>query len=376
MSLFERDAARRLIVKGSSTRNGNQNSSNQNNGNNRSRQHNSGKSAKQRKDNNRGSSLRRFGGDNTDRSNNNNDYVNTVESVNEVLSDFVNNIQKNIDKPSEIKEIIEDSFEDVAAAMRYYYDERMEECLPVMNKVLDIMTTNQFANILLGVLKQDPFDNWDDMWKDVALLISILLETSSNKMKEGTIQIYVNDILAGNGMWKTEIDQMVDTIGITEDLAIELVIGLPVKAEDMTDLLMRSTYQSFLNAILTNAEDNIEILNNQAQRKLFDFFFNENGKSGKLASKVIGRYLADEDLDGLTSVESLIYGEFKQMLLEKLDSYDVNNIAFVIRYIVDQKKHGVKNTMFDVTKASEYDTIRKAIVQVISNDESAKEYLM
>lgn len=368
MSLFERNAARKIVSKGGGNRNNNNNGGN-------NRQHNSGRSSQ--KNNNKTNSLRRFGfGNNDDEQVNSNDYVNTAEAIKETLSGFVAEIQKNIDKPSQIKEIIEERFEDVAAAMRYYYDARMEDCLPDMNKVLDIMTTNQFANILLSVLKQDPFDNWDVMWKDVALLISILLETSSSKMKDGTVQLYVSDILASSGMWKTEIDQMTNNIGITEELAIDLVVGLPVKAEDMSDLLMRSTYQSFLGAILENADDNIEILDNQAQRKLFEFFFNENGKSGKLASKVIGRYLADEEPEGLKGAEALIYGEFKQMLLDKLDNYDVNNIVFVIKYIVEQKKHGNKNMIFDVTKASEYDTIRKAIVQVINNDESAKEYLV
>lgn len=368
MSLFERNAAR-MVMRGG---NNNQNQNNRNNNN--QNRHNSGKSAKQRKDNNKAS--RRFEGD-VDNRETNTDYTSTVESVKETLSRFVDDIQKNIDKPSEIKDIIENQFENVASAMRHYYDQRMEDCLPEMNKVLDIMSTNQFANILLGLLKQNCFeDDWDDMWKDVALLISILLDTSASKMKDGTVQIYLTDILATSGMWKTEIDQMADTIGITEDLAIDLVVGLPVKAEDMTDLLMRATYQNFLKAILAHADDNLDILDNNTQRKLFDFFFNENGKSGKLASKVIGRYLAEEDLDGLDTAESIIYGEFKQMLLKKLDSYDVNNIVFVIKYVVEQKKHGAKNVIFDVKKASEYDTIRKAVVQVISNDESAKEYLM
>lgn len=369
MSLFERNAARRISR-------GNNNQQNNDGGNGGNKQHNSGRSAKQRGNRNN-NTVRRFESDNsTGESTQNADYASTVESIKEVLSGFVNSVQKNIDKPSEIKSIIEESFDDVAAAMKYYYDTRMEDCIPFANKVLDIMSTNQFANILLSVLKQNSFDDWDVMWKDVALLISILLETSTAKMKEGTVQIYVSDILASSGMWKTEIDQMVNTIGITEELATDLVIGLPVKAEDMTDLLMRSTYRAFLEAIIEHAEDNIEILDSQTQRKLFDFFFNENGKSGKLASKIIGRYLADEDLDGLQGVESLIYGEFKQMLLKKLDSYDVQNIVFVIKYIVDQRKHGNKNMIFNVEKASEYDTIRKAIVQVVSNDESAKEYLM
>lgn len=368
MSLFERNAARRIMR-------GNNNQQNNNNGGNTTKQHNSGRSSKQR--GNRNDVVRRFESDNNNGDLNQSvDYASTVESIKEVLSGFASSIQKNVDKPSEIKSIIEESFDDVAAAMKYYYDSRMEDCLPEMNKVLDIMSTNQFANILLSVLKQNSFEDWEEMWKDVALLISILLETSAAKMKEGTVQIYVTDILSSSGMWKTEIDQMVNTLGITEELATDLVIGLPVKAEDMTDLLMRSTYRSFLEAIIENAEDNIEILNNQTQRKLFEFFFNENGKSGKLASKIIGRYLADEDLEGLTSAESLIYGEFKQMLLTKLDSYDVQNIVFVIKYIVEQKKHGNKNMVFDVTKASEYDTIRKAIVQVMSNDETTKEYLM
>ena len=80
----------------------------------------------------------------------------------------------------------------------------------------------------------------------------------------------------------------------------------------------------------------------------------------------------------LSGAEALIFGEFKAMLLEKLETYDVNNISFVLRFIVDQKKRkdNKAETLFSAEEAAKYDTIRKAIMQVISKDESAKAYLV
>ena len=381
MALFERNRARFLL------NNGKQNNGNNKNNQNNQRQHNSGKAAQQQKQKGlaykAAEIVRRFDEDDeagSDRefSADQNMEMSSVNAVKEVLSNFTSEFDKTIEKPAECRELIESSFGDVAAAMRYYYDPKFEDALPDMNRVLDIMTTNHFASIFYNVLKQNVFDDWDDMWKDVALTISILLETSSSKMKEGTVQIYVSDILASSGMWKTEIKQMVEEIGITEDLATDLIIGLPVKPEDMNDLMMRSTYQAFLMAILEHADENIEILDRAAQRKLFDFFF-DDGKGSKLACKVIGRYLSDEVPEKeLSGAEALIFGEFKAMLLEKLETYDVNNISFVLRFIVDQKKRkdNKAESLFSAEEAAKYDTIRKAIMQVISKDESAKAYLV
>ena len=385
MSLFDRGAARRTLKGGNNGNQNNRNNQGNSGENNNQRHHSSGKSASQQKQqklaNKAAEIIRRFDNDETSGTRNygGNESVSSIDAIKDVLSAFVSAFEKNVDKPSQIKELIETDFDDVVAAMRYYYDPKAEAALPEMNRLLDIMSTNHFATTLLGVLKQNSFDDWDEMWKDVAVTISILLETSSSKMKEGTVQIYVSDILASNGMWRNEINQMTSDIGITEELATDLVIGLPVKPDDMNDLMMRSTYQSFLWSILEHAEDNIEILDSKAQRKLFDFFF-EDGKNGKLACKVVGRYLSDGEPEaGLTGAAALIYGEFKSMLLEKLESYDVNNIAFVLRFIVEQKKRNEGNnitTIFNAEEAAKYDTIRKAIMQTISKDESAKAYLV
>lgn len=389
MSLLDKNAAFKYLRGGNNqNQQGNRNSNS--GGNNQKRpQHNSGRAAQQNNQRQQGLAskakeiCRRFGDDEETQTNETTSSQqgteNMVSSVKEVLSAFTSAFEKNVDKPAELKSLIEDSFEDVVAAMRFYYDPRFEDALPEMNRLLDIMSTNHFASILLGILKQDPFDNWVEMWKDVALTISILLETSSKKMKDGTIQIYVSDILASSGMWKAEITQMVEEIGITDELAIDLVIGLPVKPGDMNDLMMRSTYQTFLACILEHADENIEVLDRNAQRKLFDFFFDDKpGNGGKLALKVIGRYLSDGvPEEELSAAASLIYAEFKAMLYEKLETYDVNNIAFALRFIVDQRKRNeTAETIFNAEDAAKYDTIRKAIMQVISKDETAKEYLV
>lgn len=386
MSLLDKRHIKDLCNQ-SRNRNGNQRNNNNRNNNNKNRNNNP---RNNNRNNNRNQDfgarameiLRRFDSDSDDTSVS--DVTNTtgdqrVNDVKEVLAAFVDTFTKNIAKPAECKDIIEESIGDVCAALRYYYDPKFESALNEMNKTLDIMSTNQFASLLLTVLKQNPFgDEWNEMWKDVAFAISLLLGSTAGKMKEGTVQIYVNDILASNGMWKTEINQLVNELGITEDLAIDLIIGLPVKPEDMTDLIMRHTYQAFLYAILNHADDNIEVLDRNTQKTLFDFFFDDG--RGKLACKVIGRFLSSEDPSEskeFTTSAALVCGEFKAMLLERLESYDVNDIAFVLRFVIDQKKRGNESkTIFSAEDAAKYDTIRKAIMQVVSKDESAKEYLV
>lgn len=376
MSLFENNAARRKVNQ--QKNNQGNNKQRNNNGNNK---HNSGKNWKEQTQGKENAITRRFNGNND---NSNIEYESvtvergTVEEVNAVLSSFVSEMKKNIASPAEIRSIIEDRFEDVVSAMACYYDPKYEDCLSHMNAVLDIMSTNQFAAILLRVLNDNVFESWDDIWRDAALLFSILLNTSCDKMKEGTIQIYVNDILASQGMFRTELDQLTERYGITEELAIDMIIGLPVNAANMTDLLMRSTYEMFLTAMLNNADDNVAILGAECQRGLLEFFFSEdNNRHGKLMSKVIGRYLASPDMiNDLSAPQALVYGEFKEMLYNVLDSYDVKNIAFVVKYIAEQKRRTGKDVMFDVSKASNYNTIRKAIVQVIAENPELQEYLV
>lgn len=375
MSLFDPNHVRQLYYAG----NGRRKSGRENNND----RYNNGKRNKDRNQKKDNSSVqktitRRFDDEPTETKINRRESSEIVDSVKDVLNEFIELFNKNLDKPAECRNIIEESIGDICAALKYYYDPKFEDALPEMNKTLDIMSTNHFATNLLGILKQNPFgDEWDTMWKDVAFAISILLDSSANKMKDGTVDIYVSDILSSNGMWKTEITQLTEEFGITEDLAVDLIIGIPVKPEDMTDLNMRNIYQSFLWMLLNHANENIEVLDRNTQRGLFDFFFND--KRGKLACKVVGRFLSDEEtkeLKELDSCAALVYGEFKTMLLERLEDYDVNNISFVLRFVVDQKKRGKNDIIFDVEEASKYDTIRKAIMQVVAKDPSAKEYLV
>ena len=248
MSLLDKNAAFKYLRGGNNqNQQGNRNSNS--GGNNQKRpQHNSGRAAQQNNQRQQGLAskakeiCRRFGDDEETQTNETTSSQqgteNMVSSVKEVLSAFTSAFEKNVDKPAELKSLIEDSFEDVVAAMRFYYDPRFEDALPEMNRLLDIMSTNHFASILLGILKQDPFDNWVEMWKDVALTISILLETSSKKMKDGTIQIYVSDILASlgiivaaNGILSIKALAMADTQIIMATISLELPpLTLPMNA--------------------------------------------------------------------------------------------------------------------------------------------------
>ena len=69
----------------------------------------------------------------------------------------------------------------------------------------------------------------------------------------------------------------------------------------------------------------------------------------------------------------MIYTEFKCMLYEKLNGFDIKLIEFVVRYIVNQKKNKGSNVIFDFNMAVDYPNLNRAMMNYISEDKDAKD---
>jgi hypothetical protein len=401
MSLFDGNASAALGLGGNNNnyrdnRNGGYNNSrynnsNRNNNNNsrggyqqpqqqdQSRNHNSGK--KNRNQNQRNFSFnanevldrlpRVFDEDNQNQSNTPSSSV--IKDAASTLKEFIAGYNNTISDGQESKDLITDMYSDIVAVIRNFYDPKYESIMGEMNAVLDIMSTQHFAAQLRDILKAGLLaDIWEaqDVWKNAAFAISTLLDTSAAKMKDDTIETYV-EILSSKGMWEQEINKLTNSCGITTELATDLVIVLPVLPEDMNDLALRTLYHRFVDKIIEHSEDNIDILDRDTQAKLFTFFF---GKSS-IALKALGKFLSDpvEKVDGAAL---LIYEEFKSMLFSNLDMYDIKDIIFVLNFIVGQKKSNPNVATVFSANAAKYDNIRKAITTLISKDSGVKEYLV
>lgn len=299
------------------------------------------------------------------------DRVATARSVlDNFLVDYTD--PENLKDVNFLRDLITGSIVDVANVMKYYGDEKYKDCWTQMNGVLNLMSTQQFAQTFFSALKSGEIDNWDNDWNVVAQLISTLIATSRNSMKDDTIRMYIWDMLASKGFWGIEIEQIVNNIHVSKELAVELVIKIPVPADQIHDREIERFYVGFLDAVLTHAEDNIETLDHNTQAKLFQYFFG----NGKVSAKVIGRYLTDPARTGMDPLVAMVYEEFKVMLWEQLEKCDINIITMVLKYVAQKRKENPDRIMlYDPEDVAKYNSIRKAAMGIMSKESELKDYL-
>lgn len=295
------------------------------------------------------------------------DESSTMSSVlaakKDTLVEFLDEYTKNVKDTKVLVDLIADDFATICSLFRIYYDDdKNKPFVKDLNRLLELMTTNQFANTLYKVLKSNIIENWDEVWQDVSLAVSILLETTSDKMKDETIQLYVYKIIAGYGMWGNEINEMVKNFGITKELAIDLVISIPVTPEKMGQKLLEQFAPRFFNKIVEHAEDNIQVMDDELIQKIFEFMF---GKYGASVYKSLGQFLTIEpSTKELNGSQALVYEQFLDFVYKKLDMFDIKNIKFVMEFIGrEAEKHKV---IFEPTRAMKYSSIRKTVSMMTS----------
>lgn len=328
----------------------------------------------------RGSDDRSF---NTEDSKSNDNDNNTMsqevaeaaDTLNAFLEDYADMCKQS---GNQVADVIRDSFWDVTKIMTHYYDPKYSGITGEINKVLDIMASQRFAIALTNLLNTENIEGWhdgvNDIWKSVMFAISTALITCHKRMKDETVEAYI-DLLSSPGISGKDIDRLSKELGITKDLAVDLVASIPVIPEDMTDITLKQFYSSFVMKLMEHADENIDVLDRGTQGKLFSFFF---GKE-HIALKAIGRMLAAVKITGFENeAQKIVYAEYLSMLSDRLDAYDIKDIKFVLKFIVNEKKRLGKDTMmlFGYVSIVEYGSIRKAELELISSDSDAKEYLV
>lgn len=279
---------------------------------------------------------------------------------------------------NQVTDVIRDEFWPVAKAMTHYYDPKYAPITAGMNKVLDVISSQRFAVSLVNLLNGEEIEGWhdgvSDIWKDVMFTVATTITTCHKKMKDETVSNYI-ELISSSGLAGKDINHLVKELGITKDLATDLTIAIPVIPVDMTDITLRQFYGAFVMSLMEHAEENIDVLDRGTQGNLFSFFFGKD----HIALKAIGRMLAAPKIVKFANEsQKMIYAEYLSMLSDRLDAYDIKDIKYVLRFIVNEKKRLGKDTamLFGDLSIVEYDSVRKAEFELIGSDSEAKEYLV
>ena len=298
-----------------------------------------------------------------------------IEDMACCLEDFIDNymteeVQRSFTNQ---KDLIAEMLIPVSQILFHYYDPRYSELTDQMNSVLKIMSTVIFTQSLRAVLRErvgeedDPegyFDNWETDYQYVGFAVSLVLGTRRASMLDETEEIYIDTI--GPGIWSTEVTDMMNTIHVTKELATDLMLKTPIIYDKMETHHIQLFYRGFLDSIILHADDNVEMLDATLQSKLFNYLY---GK-GKTAAKVIGKCLTDMPRETFRSeAEKAVYGEYRKMLYTKLNSFDIDRIRYVLRYVSKCKaKEPDAPMVFDTDTAMEESNIAKAMKGLVEED--------
>lgn len=291
-----------------------------------------------------------------------------TDSRAETVFKFCEDFTENVTNYKALQELMADDFPDVIKIMSGYYNTRTApELVDAMNKMVNVAATTQFATTLGSMLESGIWTEdliYDKIWRDIAFLLSVTLETSHARMHDTAIRKYVTDILPK--MWKPEINEITRQTGITKDLALDLIIAIPMIGSEWNGSNIDAFYPRFLSKMLEHADNNMDVLNHEVQGMLYERFF---GKS-KTALKVIGKFLVSEPRKKTgEEVPDAVYDEFVKMLYEKLDNYDIGDIAYVFNFVSKyRKEHENAKVIFDAVIASKYENVKKGLLQVMEED--------
>ena len=306
------------------------------------------------------------------------DTDNEAEMSKAVLDDFVDEYVKNKSDVSVINNLMAVQFAGVAKIMSQYYEKKFADIADSMNNVIKLMTTKTFAIGLMSLIKKkdEVFDDWGDVKRNIAALISLALETSHMKMVEETKSIYV-EIIAEH-IWDFEVKELQAKFKLTDDAAIDLLIGVPKFGCNMSDTEIRSQYDTLLSMLLNHGKCAINYLDAEHQKELFYYLFKDDNR---IAIKAAGQCLGDEMLSFEEAEDEALYQEYVKMLYQVVDEHDLDEIRSVLRFIVKKRSDMADKemdtvTVFDVNTALEYENIKKAMIDYAEHSEAAKKFLV
>jgi hypothetical protein len=293
----------------------------------------------------------------------------------DAMNAFCYDFSDNASDFKRMRDVVIDEFPDAVKYIRNYYNPKNTSLyLDAANRLIQTVCTTQFASALGSVLESGVWSDdgtYDRCWRSIAFVISAALETRYEAMHGDTVRKYATEILPR--MWKPEIEEIVTETGVTKDLALDLIIAIPMVGSEWNGSNIDAFYGRFLNKMLEHAEDNMDVLNYEVQGMLYNRFFG----SSNTALKVIGKFLTSEPRETFDSdVQEAVYKDFIKMLYTKLDKYDIGEIAYVFKYVSIARKHypNVK-TIFASGDVTGYDNVRKGFVKCLEDDSEAMKYL-
>lgn len=318
-----------------------------------------------------------FEDDDNEQQQNNDQIRKQIENLGSFIQDFYDNV----DNYQELKGIIQDDLPEVVSVMTYYYTKyNSKKQLQIMNDFVKLIGTSNFAKVFAKIFESRIWledCTWDNMWQAVAFSLSIALETNHERMNSDVVRKYVRDILPR--IWGPEIENITKQCGVTKDLALDLLIAIPLIGEKYwNNASIEALYSRFLDKMLIHADDNMDVLNWEIQGRLFQTFFG----SSSVAKKVIGKYMSTMDIpESGETVKDAVYKEFIKMIYSKLDRYDIKDITFVLSYVassikrLDEAGQDIKHLVFSFDRCKRFTNIMKGISCTIEENPDMGKYL-
>lgn len=282
------------------------------------------------------------------------------ERANEILR-FCEEFTDNVDNYRELQEIMLIDFPSVVRYIKYYYGKNSNKFQDALNKLIYLACTIPFSKILSKCLTSKDWEDdntYNEIWDSIGVLLCLALELEHPRMHTDVIKSYALNIIPR--LYGPEIDELCADTGITKTLANDLIIAIPVKLADCNVATLDASYIRFLDKILIHAEDNSDVLNAEVQGRLYDKIFGTD----KIALKAIGKFLISEPFKSKNPVQNEVYDEFKHMLYSRLDSYDIEDIIYVLNFVIKKASNITRPIMFEAADIEGYDNIRKALDNV------------
>ena len=296
------------------------------------------------------------------------------EEYREILQDFVDDIIDNKTDGSAVREIIDKNFIDVCDVMIHYYERKYDNIIDTMNEVIKVMTTNRFSESLLAVISQDyKMDDWGQYKRNIAKVISIVLQTSSDEITESAQNNYIEIIT--DYIYNGEIAELVNGTGIYEDAVIDLFITIPDFGTKMNMADINASYNNFAATIIRYYD---ELINYADKDFLKDLFYKIFPDIDGQAARVVGKCLSNADPDFKGTEEQIdvmvrLFDEYVKMLYEVLNDNEISEISNTLTFIATTlEKNGKKmdDIIFNLEDAWEYNNIRKAYFQLTRTNNS------
>lgn len=319
-----------------------------------------------------------FDRDNDSRRKKDNKPESKVESNYKTLSDFVNNFLSNKRNPNKLIDDM-DMFCDIAEIMSHYYDDKYRnnnKMVDVMNKMIDIGTSKLFCSSLNIAINRGVVELSEYPIFYLKKFINLVLITSKDKMTAETINMYVDMVV--EKIDDISVTLLMDEYGMSDDLAEDLVIGIPFIGNSDPILVsdINRYAPEFIRCLLGNIDSSKLTMNSDMQEKLFVNIFRDDDS----ILKAIGVCLSDFRLQVDSGNEEAVYDEYIKMLYLLLNDYDIPDIKTVIKYIakilsIDETKD-VESILFDKEVVLDYENISKALAGLADNPTVSKIFLI